>query len=85
MSLELCLRPAAGWKSLAAGWDRVLAAPGPAVLEVVTDPDVPPLPPHIRVEQARGMARSIYRGDPDRGGVIRQALKGKLAEFVTRS
>jgi pyruvate dehydrogenase (quinone) len=66
-------------------WDRVLAADGPAVLEVVTDPDVPPLPPHIRMEQAKGMAKAIYRGDPDRGGMIREALKGKLAELVTRS
>jgi hypothetical protein len=31
------------------------------------------------------MAKAIYRGDPDRGGMIRQALKAKLAEFVTRS
>jgi pyruvate dehydrogenase (quinone) len=66
-------------------WDRVLAVDGPALLEVVTDPDVPPLPPHIRFEQAKGMAKAIYRGDPDRGGMIREALKGKLAEFVTRS
>ena len=72
-------------EDVGAGWDRVLAAPGPAVLEVVTDPNVPPLPPHIRREQAKGMAKAIYRGDPDRGGMIREALKGKLAEFVTRS
>src|SRR3954463_7299082 len=65
-------------------WDRVLAADGPALLEGVTDPDVPPLPPHIRLEQAKGMAQSIFKGDPDRGGMIRQALKGKLEEFVTR-
>jgi pyruvate dehydrogenase (quinone) len=72
-------------EDVGAGWDRVLSANGPAVLEVVTDPDVPPLPPHIRMEQAKGMAKAIYRGDPDRGGMIREALKGKLAEFVTRS
>jgi pyruvate dehydrogenase (quinone) len=66
-------------------WDRVLAADGPSLLEVVTDPDVPPLPPHIRFEQAKGMAKAIHRGDPDRGGMIREALKGKLAELVTRS
>jgi pyruvate dehydrogenase (quinone) len=67
------------------GWDAVLAAGRPAVLEVVTDPDVPPLPPHIRLEQATGMAKAIWKGDPDRGGMVRQALKGKLQEFVTRS
>jgi pyruvate dehydrogenase (quinone) len=72
-------------EDLGPAWDRVLAADGPAVLEVVTDPDVPPLPPHIRLEQAKGMAKAIYHGDPDRGGTIREALKGKLAEFATRS
>ena len=65
-------------------WDRVLAADGPALLEVITDPDVPPLPPHIRLEQAKGFAQAIFKGDADRGGMIRQALKGKLEEFVTR-
>jgi pyruvate dehydrogenase (quinone) len=68
-----------------AAWDTVLAAGRPALLEVITDPDVPPLPPHIRLEQAKGMAKSIFKGDPDRGGIIRQALKGKFQEFVTRS
>jgi pyruvate dehydrogenase (quinone) len=63
----------------------VLAADGPALLEVVTDPDVPPLPPHIRMEHAKGMAQAIYRGDPDRGGMVRQALKEKIQELVTRS
>jgi pyruvate dehydrogenase (quinone) len=72
-------------EDVGAGWDRVLAADGPALLEVVTDPNVPPLPPHIRMEQAKGMAKAIYRGDPDRTGIIRESLKGKLAEFVTRS
>jgi pyruvate dehydrogenase (quinone) len=72
-------------EDLGAAWDRVLAADGPALLEVVTDPDVPPMPPHIRLEQAKGMAKAIYHGDPDRGGMIREALKGKLAELVTRS
>ena len=71
-------------EDVASGWDRVLGADGPAVLEVVTDPDVPPLPPHIRLEQAKGMAKAIYRGDPDRGGMIRQAIKGKAEEFVNR-
>jgi pyruvate dehydrogenase (quinone) len=72
-------------EDVGAGWDAVLGAGGPALLEVVTDPDVPPLPPHIRLEHAKGMARSVLRGDPDRGDTIRQALKGKLQEFVTRT
>jgi pyruvate dehydrogenase (quinone) len=66
------------------GWDRVLAAPGPALLEVVTDPNVPPLPPDIRLDQAMAMAKAIFRGDPDAGAIIRQSVKAKLAELTTR-
>jgi len=34
-------------------WDEALAAGGPALIEFVTDPEVPPLPPHITMEQAK--------------------------------
>ena len=65
-------------------WDRALAAGRPALLEVVTDPEVPPLPPHIRFEQAKEMANALRRGDPGRGDVVRHSMRGKLAEFKTR-
>ena len=64
-------------------WDQALNAGGPAVIEAVTDPEVPPLPPHIRFEQAREMAHALP-GDPARGRIMRQALKGKLDELVNR-
>jgi pyruvate dehydrogenase (quinone) len=65
-------------------WDRALAAGRPALLDVVTDPEVPPLPPHIRFEQAKEMAAALRRGDPARRDIIRHALGGKLAELLTR-
>ncbi len=64
-------------------WERALAADRPFVLEAITDPEVPPLPPHIRFEQARGMA-SALRGDPARGEMVKEAIKGKVEEFVNR-
>jgi pyruvate dehydrogenase (quinone) len=64
-------------------WDRALQADRPVLLEAITDPEVPPLPPHIRFEQAKKMM-SALRGDPARGEIIKQSLKGKLEEFVTR-
>jgi pyruvate dehydrogenase (quinone) len=64
--------------------DDALAADGAVVLEAVTDPEVPPLPPHIRFDQAKEMALAMAKGDPNRGRIIRQSLKGKLAEFVNR-
>jgi len=65
-------------------WDEALAAGGPVLIEAVTDPEVPPLPPHIRFEQAKEMAVAMAKGDPNRGHIIRESLKGKLAEFVNR-
>ncbi|MGE4428338.1 MAG: thiamine pyrophosphate-requiring protein, partial [Solirubrobacteraceae bacterium] len=65
-------------------WDTALAAETPVVLDVVCDPEVPPLPPHIRSEQAQGIAKALLRGDPGARDLIRHAVKGKLAEFTTR-
>jgi pyruvate dehydrogenase (quinone) len=64
-------------------WDQALSAGGPAVIEAITDPEVPPLPPHITFDQARKMAHALP-GDPARGQIMRQALKGKLDELVNR-
>jgi pyruvate dehydrogenase (quinone) len=60
-----------------------MSADRPFVFEAITDPEVPPLPPHIRFEQAKGLA-SALRGDPARVRIIKESLKGKLAEFVDR-
>lgn len=60
---------------LGEAWDRALAAGRPTVLDIRTDPNVPPLPPHITFEQARKFASSMIRGDPRRWGVIRQTVK----------
>jgi pyruvate dehydrogenase (quinone) len=51
-------------------WERALAADRPMVLDFVTDPDVPPLPPHISLKQARNFMRAMLSGDPAAGGVL---------------
>ena len=71
-------------EDVGAAWDECLAAGRPAVLEAITDPEVPPLPPHIRFEQATGLAKAIAGRDPNAREMIGQAVKGKLAEFVNR-
>jgi pyruvate dehydrogenase (quinone) len=65
-------------------WDEALAHDGVVVYEAITDPEVPPLPPHIKFEQAKTMAMTLAQGDPATGSIIKQSLKGKLEEFVTR-
>ena len=60
-------------------WDRALAATRPFVLAMRTDPDVPPLPPHISLHNAKAYASALLKGDPDAGGVLRQSIKELLA------
>ena len=69
---------------VAAAWDRAFATDGPVLVEAITDPEVPPLPPHIEFEHARNLASALAKGDPERGHTIRQTLKGRLQELVNR-
>ncbi len=61
-------------------WDRALAADHPVLLEFVTDPQVPPLPPHVKPEMVKKTAKGLLRGDEDARGIAVKGMKGKLAE-----
>ncbi|MBA3562201.1 MAG: thiamine pyrophosphate-requiring protein [Actinobacteria bacterium] len=67
---------------IAPAWEEALAADRPCVLDFVTDPEVPPLPPHITFEQAKMFALAVAKGDPGRRAMIEQSLKDKLEEFL---
>jgi pyruvate dehydrogenase (quinone) len=69
-------------EAVGAAWDQALAADRPFVLEAVTDPSVPPLPPHITVKQARQFMRSIVKGDPDAGDVIRRSFRDLVESYL---
>ena len=40
-------------EKIGAAWDEALSADRPVILEAYTDPNVPPLPPHITLKDAR--------------------------------
>src|SRR4051794_17823955 len=63
-------------------WDEAFAADRPCVLEAITDPEVPPLPPHITLQQAQHFMKAIIGGDPDARRMIRQSFSEKVAEFL---
>jgi pyruvate dehydrogenase (quinone) len=63
-------------------WDQALAAGRPAVLDVRTDPDIPPIPPHATFEQAKDAAMALLKGDPDRWGVLKEGLVTKAREIL---
>jgi pyruvate dehydrogenase (quinone) len=56
-------------------WGSALSADRPVVLEAYTDPDVPPLPPHITFKQAKAYASAILHGDSDSAGIIKASVK----------
>jgi pyruvate dehydrogenase (quinone) len=62
-------------EAIGPAWDQALASDRPVVLEAITDPNVPPLPPHITLEQAKGYISALLKGDPDALGIIKQSFR----------
>jgi len=51
---------------LAAAWDEALSADRPVVLEVKTDPEIAPLPPHISFKEAKQFMFAMTKDDDAR-------------------
>ncbi|WP_455713294.1 hypothetical protein [Streptomyces xiamenensis] len=63
-------------------WPEAPAADRPCVVEFVTDPAVPPIPPHATWAQAKSTATALIEGDPDRTSVVKEGGKQKLQDFL---
>ncbi|MFE4964512.1 thiamine pyrophosphate-requiring protein [Streptomyces sp. NPDC056660] len=63
-------------------WEAALAADRPCVLDFVTDPAVPPIPPHATLDQIEAAAAAVLKGDSDRLAMVRQGFKAKMQEFL---
>jgi pyruvate dehydrogenase (quinone) len=71
-------------EDIANAWDLALSSDRPVVLEAITDPDTPPLPPHITFEQAKNFTETILRGDPNQAGIVKQAFKEVAAAIFPK-
>ncbi|MBV9275152.1 MAG: thiamine pyrophosphate-requiring protein, partial [Verrucomicrobia bacterium] len=64
-----------------AAWEEALAADRPVVVEFKTDPEVPPLPPHITFAQAKNFMSAVL-SDPNASemvkGTVKDAIQGIL-------
>jgi pyruvate dehydrogenase (quinone) len=67
---------------IGAAWDEALAADRPVVIEVKADPNVPPLPPHITMAQAKAFAMTLMKGDPDQGHMLLETAKQVLSAVL---
>jgi pyruvate dehydrogenase (quinone) len=63
-------------------WETALGSDKPCVLDFVTDPAVPPVPPHATLDQIEAAATSVLKGDSDRAAMVRQGFKAKVQEFL---
>jgi pyruvate dehydrogenase (quinone) len=62
--------------------ERALAANKPALVEVVVDPNEPPMPPKVTAEQAVHFAEALARGTPQRGRIALTLFRDKLDELI---
>jgi pyruvate dehydrogenase (quinone) len=69
-------------EDLGPAWDRALTADRPVLLDVRTDPSVPPIPPHATFEQAKDTAKAILGGDENARSVVVEGIKTKVQEFL---
>jgi pyruvate dehydrogenase (quinone) len=61
-------------KQLASAWDEALSADRPVVLDVKTDPEIAPLPPHISLKEAKQFMFAMIK-DEDAAHVIKDTAR----------
>ncbi|MGZ4657599.1 MAG: thiamine pyrophosphate-dependent enzyme [Blastococcus sp.] len=58
-----------------------LASPGPALVDVVVNPDEPPLPAKVRYQQAKGFAEAFLKGEPRRAAIASTLFRDKFDQL----
>lgn len=64
--------------------EAALGADRPMVVEIMADPNVPPIPPHIDPKYAVNLAQSLFKGDPDARGLLKQGFLDKIQDWLPR-
>jgi len=62
-------------------WDAALAADRPVIMNVYTDPNVPPLPPHITLKDAKNFT-TMVASEPELGSVLKESARQVLASVL---
>jgi pyruvate dehydrogenase (quinone) len=68
---------------ISAAWKEALQADRPVIIEFRADPNVPPLPPHITLKDAKNFM-TMMRNEPELGSVIKNSAKELLANVLHR-
>jgi pyruvate dehydrogenase (quinone) len=67
--------------SIGAAWEEALSADRPVILEFYTDPNVPPLPPHITLKDAEHFM-TMMPHEPELGSVLKNSAKALIATIL---
>jgi pyruvate dehydrogenase (quinone) len=67
---------------IAPALQQAIAARKPVVIDLLSDPSVPPLPPHISLKQARNLTSSLVKGDANTWDVIKDTYNQVIANFL---
>ncbi|MGI8459120.1 MAG: thiamine pyrophosphate-requiring protein [Propionibacteriaceae bacterium] len=70
---------------VADAWDAAFTADRPVLLDVHTDPNVPPLPAHISFAEAKGFLTSLAKGDPAEAAVIANSVRAMGAQLFANA
>src|SRR5437868_6584818 len=62
--------------------ERAIASGKPAIVEVVVDPNEPPMPPKVSAEQALHFAEALMKGQPEGGKIALTLFRNKLNELL---
>src|SRR5205823_12923178 len=69
-------------EQIAPAWEQALSTDRPVLLEAITDPEVPTLPPHISFDQATKFMESMVKGEPHLGHMIKQTFKEAIESYL---
>ncbi len=62
--------------------EEALRTKGPVLIEAVVDPNEPPMPPKVSVDQAEKLAEALVRGTPNRKEIALTIASDKVREMV---
>ncbi len=71
-------------EEIAGALDIAFSTDRPVVVDAVVDPNVPPLPPHITLEQSKAFLLSVLKNDPQRGSFVKQALEHMFPSIASK-
>ncbi|CAA9508273.1 MAG: Thiamine pyrophosphate-requiring protein PA2108 [uncultured Segetibacter sp.] len=70
-------------EQIVSAFDRAMLADKPVIVEAVTDPNVPLLPPHVNPGHAAKFFTALFKGDSEAANMVKQTYKEVADNYKT--